>query len=203
MPNIADLHRLALSALLGEDVRADHPSAFDHEPDDSQHWLNCIHWAEQRLREGKQSLDVVMLASATNGREARPWVGKILKRELGEGALSEQLAAGLRVAELHEAHAKQPLDMAQLASTLWFLANRTNHPDWLRVLQARSRQLAPRLPGERRKPLPWWRKPQARRDFEAEFAHIASLWRGLTHPAPFFARYRLAHSQANAQHLDW
>ena len=60
MPNIADLHRLALSALLGEDVRPDHPSAFDHEPDDSQHWLSCIHWAEQRLREGKQSLDVVI-----------------------------------------------------------------------------------------------------------------------------------------------
>ena len=203
MPNIADLHRLALSALLGEDVRADHPSAFDHEPDDSQHWLSCIHWAEQRLGEGKQSLDVVMLASATNGREARPWVGKILKRELGDGALSEQLAAGLRVAELHGAHLKQPLDMAQLASTLWFLANRTNHPAWLRVLQARSVQLSPALPGEHRKPLAWWRKTQARRDFEAEFAHIASLWRGLTHPAPFFARYRLAHSQANAQHLDW
>ena len=203
MPPIADLHRLALSALLGEDVRPEHESAFDHEPNDSVHWLGCILWAEQRLRDDEQALDVVMLASATNGREARPWVGKILKRELGDGALSEQLAAGLRVAELHEAHGRQPLDMAQLASTLWFLANRTNHPDWLRVLQARSVQLSPALPGEHRKPLAWWRKTQARRDFEAEFAHIAGLWRSLSHPAPFFARYRLENSQANAQHLDW
>ena len=202
MPAIADLHRLALSALLGEDVRPEHDSAFDHDPNDSVHWVGCIHWAEQRLRDGDESLDVVMLASATNGREARPWVGKILKRELGDGALSEQLAAGLRVAELHDAHRKQPLDMAQLTSTLWFLANQTQHPDWLRVLHARSRQLSPQLLGER-KPLAWWRRAQARRDFEAEFAHIAGLWRGLTHPAPFFARYRLAHSQANAQHLDW
>ena len=203
MPAIADLHRLALSALLGEDVRPEHDSAFDHDPNDSVHWVGCIHWAEQRLRDGDESLDVVMLASATNGREARPWVDKILKRELGDGALSEQLAAGLRVAELHDAHRKQPLDMAQLTSTLWFLANQTKHPDWLRVLHARSRQLSPQLPGERRKPLAWWRRAQARRDFEAEFAHIAGLWRGLLHPAPFFARYRLENSQANAQHLDW
>src|SRR5687768_4241653 len=109
-------------------------------------WQDCVDWATERLRHDDEGddLDVVTLAGARKD-EVLPIVTLILERYLGAGALSNQVAAGKFIVDLHDAYKSGKETAVSLDPRIWRLYYDLDQPSWLAML-ARNCEYATDIP---------------------------------------------------------
>jgi hypothetical protein len=147
-------------------------------------WQDCVDWATERLRHDDEGddLDVVTLAGARKD-EVPPLVTLILERYLGADALSNQIAAGISIVDLHDAYIAGKESAVSLEPKIWRLYYDLDQPSWLAML-ARNCEYATDI-------------PDFHAPFEEEFEYIANLWRNAHTESQFEATYDSRISQSH------
>lgn len=151
-------------------------------------WQDYVNWAIERLRNDDEGddLDIVMLASATFPDEVPSLVLQIVERYLGEGALSDVLAAGKFIVKLHQAYKDGGETTFSLEPKLWRLYYDLGRTDWLMML-ARNCEYATDV-------------PDFQTPFDDEFDYISDLWRNSESVIEFTQKYDSSISRSHDVH---
>ncbi len=152
-------------------------------------WQSCVDWAIERLQRDDEGddLDIVMLAAATNVEEVWPLVSAIVSRYLDGAQISDDVAAGKYIVELHTAYLSKSESIETLEQKFWKIFNRLNQPSWLAML-ARNCEYATDMD--------FYEKP-----FEDEFSYISGLWSRASTLNEFLVSYD--RNISNSHEADW
>lgn len=137
----------------------------------------CIDWAIERLRHDDEGddLDIVLLAGATEEKEAAALVERIIERYCSADVRDDELAVGKYIVQLRKSYLRGEETIASIDLKLTSIVRRFGYLGWLMML-ARNCEYATDV-------------SVFEQPFEQEFAYIAGLWESATSLAGFESAY--------------